>query len=477
MAAKFGTSGLRGLVGELTDGTAAAHARAFARHLLDNGLVESGATVHVGRDLRPSSPDIAGQCMAALAAEGLVAVDCGALPTPALAHSAMAQGAASLMVTGSHIPADRNGVKFYRPDGEIGKEDEIAIASGAPAFAGEPVDPVAVGGDAPMGEAALQAYRDRYAGFLPAGSLAGVRIGIYEHSSVSRDVLRDILQPTGAELIGLGRSETFVPVDTEAVPDSIRAQIRRWTTEHRLDALISTDGDGDRPLVADETGECLRGDALGLITARHLDADAVVTPVTSNSAIASHAGCRVWRTRVGSPYVIAGIAEAADTGAARIIGFEANGGVLTGSDFQVGKAFLSALPTRDCALPILAVLAAAHQAGKTVSMLVAGLALPVAASGRIENFPTALGQRLVASLATNIAEREAFFAPFGGVRAIDLTDGLRVTLPGGAIVHLRPSGNAPEMRCYTEADSAEEAEALVLSCMARLRDHAGSGND
>ncbi|MBU2485522.1 MAG: phosphomannomutase, partial [Alphaproteobacteria bacterium] len=64
MAAKFGTSGLRGLVGELTDGTAAAHARAFARHLKQTGMAQAGAPVFIGRDMRASSPEIAAQCAA-----------------------------------------------------------------------------------------------------------------------------------------------------------------------------------------------------------------------------------------------------------------------------------------------------------------------------------------------------------------------------------------------------------------------------
>ncbi len=55
--------------------------------------------------------------------------------------------------------------------------------------------------------------------------------------------------------------------------------------QHGLDAVVSADGDGDRPLVADETGTPLRGDLLGLIAANFLGATSVVTPVTSNSGI------------------------------------------------------------------------------------------------------------------------------------------------------------------------------------------------
>ena len=58
----------------------------------------------------------------------MTAVGCGVVPTPALALEAARRGAAAVMVTGSHIPFDRNGLKFYRPGGEeIGKGDEAGI--------------------------------------------------------------------------------------------------------------------------------------------------------------------------------------------------------------------------------------------------------------------------------------------------------------------------------------------------------------
>jgi phosphomannomutase len=474
MAAKFGTSGLRGLVGELDDGTAAAHSAAFFRHLLSTGAVAPGSRVYFGQDLRPSSAEISAQCMAAAEDEGLEPVDCGPLPTPALAAFAMARDAAAIMVTGSHIPADRNGVKFYRPDGEIDKNDEAAIASGVPSLDRAAMRWTPHHRPLDQSAEALDAFAERYRGALPDGCLAGRRIGVYEHSTVIRDMLADILAPSGAELVSIGRSDVFVPVDTEAVSDQTRARIHSWTERYNLDVLISADGDADRPLIADETGQVLRGDVLGLLVARLLEADAVVTPVTSSSGIESRvgarAGAKVLRTRVGSPFVIAAMAEAAEAGAQRIVGFEANGGVLTASPFTLGTARLAPLPTRDCVLPLLAALAASLAAGKTLSTLVAELALPVAVSGRIEDFPSKKGSDLVTSLTGDAAFRDRFLEPIGKPASLDTTDGLRMTLADGRILHLRPSGNAPEMRVYAEASTADEAEALVAAAVRRILD-------
>ena len=127
MPPTFGTSGLRGLVTELTDDLVTDYVRAFATAL------PVGAGVAVGWDLRPSSPRIAQASIAALRDLGLRVQEAGALPTPALAFGAMAQGMGAVMITGSHIPADRNGLKFYTPEGEILKADEARIQAALPA--------------------------------------------------------------------------------------------------------------------------------------------------------------------------------------------------------------------------------------------------------------------------------------------------------------------------------------------------------
>jgi len=150
---------------------------------------------------------------------------------------------------------------------------------------------------------------------------------------VARDFIKALLSAFGAEVISLGRSDTFVPVDTEAVSADDQALALKWTSEHRLDAIVSTDGDADRPLIGDETGTWLRGDVVGLLTAQYLKASRVVTPVSSTTAIERCGAFNaVTRTRIGSPYVIAGMEASGVAEGGLVVGFEANGGFLLGQD-------------------------------------------------------------------------------------------------------------------------------------------------
>lgn len=151
-------------------------------------------------------------------------------------------------------------------------------------------------------------------------------MGIYEHSSAGRDLYAPLFRALGAEVISFGRSDEFVPIDTEAVSDEDRARAKSWSAEFNLDAIFSTDGDGDRPLVSDENGEWLRGDILGLLAAAELNINALAVPVSCNTAIeCSQKFELVKRTKIGSPYVIAGFESLIEKYNA-VAGFEANGG-------------------------------------------------------------------------------------------------------------------------------------------------------
>ena len=149
-------------------------------------------------------------------------------------------------------------------------------------------------------------------------------------------------------------------MDTEAVGPDDAAKIRRWVAENDLDVLVSTDGDGDRPLMVDATGAVLRGDALGALTARHRRADAVATPLNSSTAV-ERCGWfpRYVRTRIGSPYVVEAIEQLRNDGARLPVGYEANGGfLLGGAVVGSGGRTLARLPTRDAMTPIVAMLSA-----------------------------------------------------------------------------------------------------------------------
>ncbi|MFZ3581920.1 phosphomannomutase [Loktanella sp. DJP18] len=449
MPPKFGTSGLRGLVTDLTLDLVADHVRAFI------AACPVGTGLYVARDLRSSSPAIADMVIAAARAEGLHVTDCGAVPTPALVLAAMGAGAAAVMVTGSHIPADRNGLKFYVPQGEIDKADEAAILVNLGRASAEKP------GTATENTTAGADYVTRTVGAY-GRVLTGRSIGVYSHSAVGRDLLLDIVAGLGASVVELGRSDTFIPVDTEAVDPAIRAQLRVWAQEHALDAIVSTDGDGDRPLLTDETGVVIMGDILGQITGTALGAEIAVTPVSSNTGAEQLFGTVV-RTRIGSPFVIAGMAEAGG----RVVGYEANGGFLLGFAAEGPAGPLPPLMTRDAVLPFVAPLVAATGG---LAALVASQPARFTAADRLQEVPTEKSLALVASFDANPGRRADFLSLFDGIEAgVDRTDGLRMTLADGRIVHLRPSGNAPELRFYAEADSPAVAKDMLAQGLAMLQ--------
>lgn len=478
MALKFGTSGVRGLVTEMTDLACYLYARAYARYLktkTDQKLVS------LAGDYRGSTPRIMRAVGLALEDEGLQVDNCGFISTPAVTLWGMAHDRGSIMVTGSHIPDDRNGIKFNMPWGEVLKPDEAEISRGyaelVESIEKSSFDDTGMFTDSEtrtlddVNEEARKAYVERYVEFFPGEPLEGMKLVFYQHSTVCRDFFVEILRKLGAEVITVGRSDDFIPVDTEAVSEPER--LAAWVAEHGADALVTADGDGDRPLAVDEKGTVIRGDVLGILVADSLGADAVATPVSCNTALEkSKKFKKTYRTRIGSPYVIAAMNEAVQSGFERVVGYEANGGFLTATTFETEGRRLPPLPTRDAALPILALLLASRRSGRPLSTLVAALPERYTMSGLQRGVPNQRGKALVARFADEGAAvvSEIFGDIFGKVTDIDLTDGARITFESGDIVHLRPSGNAPEFRCYTESETVEKARSNNARALSIIKD-------
>lgn len=542
---RFGTSGRRGEVRHLTQLEVYINALAEIEYLNalppGEGGVVRGDPFYIACDLRPSSTrrvaeqggrgEIAQAIVRAALDAGMRPVNLGRIPTPALAHYALARACGSVMVTGSHIPFDRNGYKLNTSRGELLKKDEAPVNERVARvretlyrqkLADSPFDPrgdfrAGGGGLPPESGAGRDAYVARYAGFFAGRPLLGMRVLCYQHSAVGRDILVEILERLGAAAIPAGRSATFVPIDTENVQDGLVAAIQemadRAAAEHGpIDAVVSTDGDSDRPLILGvEAGRVVffGGDLLGMVTAEFLGADAVVVPVSCNDAIdrGKLRPALEPRTRIGSPYVIEGMERARLKGRRAVCGWEANGGFLTGSAIERAGRTLSPLPTRDAVLPLLAALAAARERGCPLVELFARLPQRRSRASLIRDFPRPASAAMMrrfspsdekvrevtfdplsvialigedggeiapsASATSELGrireELQRLFTPelgFSPVGGINWIDGVRVLFSDGEVAHVRPSGNADELRIYAVADDQERADAIARAGVA-----------
>lgn len=471
----FGTSGLRGLVTSLTDYVVYNHVTAFLHYLSEIGEFNLRDKVIVGGDLRPSTPNILKAVCTAIQHFGAAVDFAGYLPSPALAFAGFQEKKPSIMVTGSHIPFDRNGIKFNRPTGELLKSDEPGILENlgkideALFFEESLISPLHL---PEINTFLVENYLNRYANFFDKKCLVGLKIGIYQHSGVGRDLLTSLLQNMGATVVPLGRSEEFVALDTEAIREEDIVLAKKWVQHYELDALVTTDGDADRPMIADEKGEWWRGDILGILVSKYLGINAVVTPVSSNTAVELTSYFdHVLRTKIGSPYVIDGINALADMHTKNIAGYEANGGFILGAELNCGEKTLKALPTRDAFLPILTVLAEAKKRCLPLSTLLGDLPERFTLSDRLQNFPTEKSQQKLQRY--KMEDEKLSFKNFSSefsfvdskINTINVIDGVRVIFENGDVIHLRPSGNAPELRCYVESASKFGAKFLLEKSM------------
>jgi phosphomannomutase len=534
---RFGTSGLRGLVTDITDLEAYVNTRGFLGYLFEIGEVESGKTVCVAGDLRPSSDSPERSIMRAVARAiedaGLQVENLGKIPTPALTYYALQHDRASVMVTGSHIPFDRNGIKFNTRSGEVLKRDEAGILRAVDCVRREeycrpPEQSIfddkgmLKQGEShslpPVNPRAAQEFIDRYVSFFGSGCLQDLRIVFFQHSAVGRDLFVELLQRLGAEVHAVERSDQFIPIDTEDISDDRLMDLQRMADNVALkhgavDAVVSTDGDSDRPLLCgvedDGAVRFYGGDLLGLMVAEYLEADSVSVPISANDAVDAQLtkrGIVVTKTRIGSPHVIKAMEESRAAGKGNcIVGWEANGGFLTGSVIQSQGRSLEPLPTRDAALPLIAALASSVEKGRSLIELFRQLPPRYSKAGLIDEFPQTASQEILRRFSPDdeqirqvdyerdgvrlsfvdgrtepaperVAQRlqlmrqdlSTFFTNelgFDDIVRINTIDGVRVYFRGGDIAHVRPSGNAPQLRIYAVANSQERADEIVRTAL------------
>lgn len=460
----FGTSGVRGLVTQLSDYVCYAYTLAFIEYLQKNNEVKKGDKIALAGDRRSSTSRITLAVAQAISDAGYQVIHCGQIPTPAVIYYGINHKIASIMVTGSHIPDDRNGIKFNKPEGEVLKSDEAGILATTIEIdqnlfdnEGKLIEATAF---MENGDEASKDFIQRYTDFFTTDLLKGKKIGLYGHSAVGRKIVEEILGKLGAEVVKIDYRQEFVAVDTEAVDKELMDNGPKWIKELQLETIVSTDGDSDRPLLSDENGNWLRGDITGILTANYLGAEAIATPISCNTAV-EKCGLfgKIVRTKIGSPYVVAAMNELTTNGVKKVVGYEANGGFFINDEIDKNGKRLKKLPTRDAIIVLLACLALAKEKNKTTKQLVDALPQRFSQSGSVKDFPTDKGLAIVDGLTEEIIKKEFGFMPV--VESIDTTDGTRITFDNQEIIHLRPSRNAPEFRVYVETNNPTRTEELV----------------
>ena len=466
MGRLFGTDGVRGVAGEdLTSQLAMDLATAAAGVLQDNRAAaadHNGARLVavVGRDPRASGEFLEAAVVAGLAGAGVDVLRLGVVPTPGVAYLTAALGAdLGVMLSASHNPAPDNGIKLFARGGfklPDTAEDEIEARMALPGRApGLPPSGFGRVRDA-TGEherylrhllASQPATAGLSAPAAPAvergtAPLAGLQVVVDCAHGAASALAPELLRRAGAEVIAIGAEPDGENINADCGSTHLEA-LAAAVIKHGADAGFAHDGDADRCLAVDATGEIVDGDQILAVLALELKArgmlagDTVVATVMSNLGFRkamAKAGITVVETAVGDRYVL----EAMRAGSF-VIGGEQSGHIIMLDHATTGDGMLTALH----------LLAAAARRG-----------VPLADLARVmTRYPQVLVN--VAGVDKEHAARSPALA--AAVAAV------QAELGAAGRVLVRPSGTEPAVRVMVEATDHNHAQRLADGLAATIR--------
>lgn len=373
MAKYFGTDGIRGPFGGDTV------TPTFFRRVGEavGRVLPSPRRAILGRDPRPSGPELSLAIAEGLLAAGWEVVSAGIVPTPAIALAVARRGDVGLgvMITASHNPASDNGVKFFD---KVGAKLDDAVQALVERHIEETLPGTLP--ETPIEEDASvrEGYRAALENVAQRLDLRGRTIVVDAAHGATRGLTSDILRSHGAEVIAVG--EDPHGAINNGVGSEHPATLAEAVRSHGADLGIAHDGDGDRAVLVDETGAVVPGEVLLALWAEKLakeespESARLVTTVQSNlglDAFLRDRDIEVLRTDVGDRHVAARMRE---TGA--VLGGEASGHFL----------FLRESPSGDGPLAALHAIELGIKAGEPFSRLVRRLPLfpQITADVRVE---------------------------------------------------------------------------------------------
>jgi phosphoglucosamine mutase len=344
----FGTDGIRGTanIEPMTAETALRLGQA-AGLLFTRG--NHRHRVVIGKDTRLSGYMLEPALTAGFIGAGMDVTLVGPLPTPAIAMLTRSLRAdLGVMISASHNPYEDNGIKLFGPEGfKLSDDTEAAIEDLMASDLGARMAASGALGRASRLEDAPGRYIEAAKASFPRGlRLDDLKIVVDCANGAAYRVAPTILWELGATVIPLGVSPDGFNINRgcgSTVPEYLCAQV----VEHGAQVGIALDGDADRLLVADETGELIDGDQIMALIAQswaesgRLRGDGIVTTVMSNLGLERFLegrGLAMHRTQVGDRYVAARMRETGMN-----LGGEQSGHVILSDFATTGDGLLAAL--------------------------------------------------------------------------------------------------------------------------------------
>ncbi len=447
----FGTDGIRGKANvELNFDLA--YRTGYALGTLLSEQLGRQPLVFIGRDTRISGGMLEAALTAGLCDAGSHVTGLGVLPTPAVAWltANTDEADAGIVISASHNPFEDNGIKIFGGAGfKLTDSQEETIEALIDQPKGTPRTGAELGMVKPFaGGDPAEAYVRHVTETAPC-RLVGMRVAVDCANGASSTTAESLFRALGADA-----------VITHSTPDGVNINEKCGSTHiEGLQELMKTgrfaigaafDGDADRCLLVDETGEVIDGDHIIGILADHMKRSGklkggVVGTILTNlglHAFLEQNNIPVQSTQVGDRYVLERMREQGWN-----IGGEQSGHVIL-SDFA---------STGDGQLTAVQFLCAMKMMGKTASQL----------NGMIESFP----QVSINVAAPNAVKHQVAALP----AVVAVGEEIRARFNGAGRVVIRPSGTEPKVRVMVEGrdkvlvdELAQKAVQVVKDAVAAL---------
>ena len=305
--ALFGTDGVRGIANRDLTAELALDLAVAAAHVLGEvgAISKNRPKAIVGQDSRASGEFLEAAIVAGLASAGVDVYKVGVLPTPAIAHLVATSGAdLGVMISASHNPMPDNGIKFFAKGG--GKLDD-ALEAAIEARLNEPWDrPTGKGvGRVIVDESAAERYIFHLLSSLKV-NLSGLKLVVDCANGAASEVAPEVYARAGAEVIAISNQPNGLNINDNCGSTHLENLISE-VKKHKADLGIAHDGDADRCLAIDASGELIDGDFILAILAKEMKVPTVVGTVMSNLGFIkamSDNGISFEATSVGDRYVL-----------------------------------------------------------------------------------------------------------------------------------------------------------------------------